>query len=274
MQTALGAAALMSTAGYVAAVPAATYKGCYTSWSGFTDKGPYMYQSSGWCHDKVCVPGNYTVMALWNGSNCLCANELPPASYEVSNQQCNVACDGYDINMCGGQNSYSVYITGIEANPPVAGASSTTASSGSSSSASLTSASHSAYTVVVTGSDHTSGSNNGNKGSHVNPAATAAGIVVGIVGIAALAGAVFLFLRHKKRRDAEESYRRQAALNSFTQVTQKPVISETMSGPTPYGGRNDFNPQFNANYKRQSNGSIVDDQDFSPRILQVTNPDR
>lgn len=86
-----------------------------------------------------------------------------------------------------------------------------------------------------------------------NTAAIAAGVVVGVVGVAALAGAAFFFYRSRKQK--ARGYR-----------------GGRDSGP-PSMSDSRFDGQYMAQ-RRQSNGSIDDDQDFSRRILQVTNPDR
>lgn len=90
--------------------------------------------------------------------------------------------------------------------------------------------------------------------SSKNTAAIAAGVVVGVVGFAALCGAGFFWWRSKNNKS-----------------------NAAMGGPTGGYGR-DSNPpsmsdsRFDGDYmaqRRQSNGSIDDDHDFSRRILQV-----
>jgi cell wall integrity and stress response component len=95
----------------------------------------------------------------------------------------------------------------------------------------------------------------------VNTAGIAAGVVVGVVALSVIIGAAFFFLRRKRARKLEGEYRRNAEISAFAQ--KKP---NTPSSDSRWDG--DYMAQ-----RRQSNGSIDDDQDFSRRILTVTNPD-
>jgi cell wall integrity and stress response component len=108
---------------------------------------------------------------------------------------------------------------------------------------------------VVTAASQTSA--NGNTSNKPNTAGIAAGVVVGIVGLGAIIGAAIFFYRRHKRRAVEEEYRRNAEINSFVQ--KKPMSGSSDS-------RWDGNHMAE---RRQSNGSIADDEDFSRRILQV-----
>jgi cell wall integrity and stress response component len=86
------------------------------------------------------------------------------------------------------------------------------------------------------------------------------------VAIAAIAGGAFIFVRNKKRREVEEEYRRNAAVSSFIHGGKPPSSS---------GGASSFNdmrldPAVMAQ-RRMSDGSIADNQDYSRRILKVTN---
>ena len=94
-------------------------------------------------------------------------------------------------------------------------------------------------------------------GGGSNTAGIVAGVVVGGVGLIAIIGAVFFVLRYKKRKAIEDEYRRNAMLNNYP----KTALSST-------GSDSRFDGVFMAE-RRQSNGSIDDDQDFSRRILQV-----
>jgi cell wall integrity and stress response component len=94
-----------------------------------------------------------------------------------------------------------------------------------------------------------------------NKAGIAAGVVVGVVAIAAIIGGVWFFLRRRRQHQAEEDYRRNAAnVNSFVS-----------GGKTSASSMNDsrLDPSFVD--RRQSNGSIADNEDYSRRILKVTN---
>lgn len=95
-------------------------------------------------------------------------------------------------------------------------------------------------------------------GGNSSTAGIVAGVVVGGVGLLAIVGAVFFVLRYKKRKAIEDEYRRNAMLSNYP----KTALSST-------GSDSRFDGVFMAE-RRQSNGSIDDDQDFSRRILQVS----
>lgn len=95
--------------------------------------------------------------------------------------------------------------------------------------------------------------------SKPNTAGIAAGVVVGVVGLAAIIGGVWFFLRRRRQKQAEEDYRRNAAgVNDFIN-----------GGKTSASSVNDsrIDPSFMD--RRQSNGSIADNEDYSRRILKV-----
>lgn len=121
-------------------------------------------------------------------------------------------------------------------------------------------------TIVVTASAtaKTSGASDSSSSHSSGPskAGIAAGVVVGVIAAAAIAGGVFLFIRAKRRRAVEEEYKRQAAISAFT-TGQKPGSSGGLS-------MNDTRLE-PAIMRRMSDGSIADNQDYSRRILKVTN---
>lgn len=95
--------------------------------------------------------------------------------------------------------------------------------------------------------------------SKPNTAGIAAGVVVGVVGLAAIIGGVWFLLRRRRQRQAEEDYRRNAA-----------GVSDFINGgKTTASSLNDsrIDPSFMD--RRQSNGSIADNEDYSRRILKV-----
>lgn len=123
----------------------------------------------------------------------------------------------------------------------------------------------SGHTVFVTSASQTGADAAGaevnkedKKDSGPNTAAIAAGVVVGVVGFCALVGAVFFLWRFRNRKAAENQYRRSVGADNYG---GKPMSQSSMSDSRFDG---DFMAQ-----RRQSNGSIDDDQDFSRRILQV-----
>lgn len=244
---------------------AMTLVGCYSSSDGLSNQTSYTFQSSGWCFDR-CTGYNAAVFALTAGSDCLCGDELPPSSAKVASGQCGTACDGWPQDMCGGNGFFSVYTTGLESSVSAVSASASSGSSTNDASASKTDTSAASvstdsggHTVVVTAQSEQQTNTEASqvKSSH-NTAAIAAGVVVGVVGVAALAGAIFFFYRSKKQ-NAEGGFR--GTTGGYGRDSQPPSMSDS---------------RFDGDYmaqRRQSNGSIDDDHDFSRRILQVTNPD-
>lgn len=115
-------------------------------------------------------------------------------------------------------------------------------------------------TIVVTAPPNAAGATNGanqEKSKGPNTAAIAAGVVVGVVGFCSLVGAGFFLWRFRKRQNVQPQYSNNVANEHFA----KPMSQDSTSDSRFDGG---FMAQ-----RRQSNGSIADDQDFSRRILQV-----
>lgn len=119
-------------------------------------------------------------------------------------------------------------------------------------------------TVVVTAPGQTTTAPPATQGKEKskgpNTAGIAAGVVVGVVAVCAIAGGLFFFLRHRRRRALEEEYRHNASIDNFT-GNKKPSsagsISDSRLEPSVMMQR------------RQSDGSIADNQDYSRRILKV-----
>ncbi|KAL9615543.1 MAG: hypothetical protein Q9167_000056 [Letrouitia subvulpina] len=93
-----------------------------------------------------------------------------------------------------------------------------------------------------------------------NTAGIAAGAVVGIAAVGAVAGGLFFFLRNRKRRAVEAEYHRNSA-DSIVEETRPPPSSHSMSDSR-------LEPSVMMQ-RRQSDGSIADNQDYSRRILKV-----
>lgn len=96
-----------------------------------------------------------------------------------------------------------------------------------------------------------------------NTAGIAAGAVVGVVAVCAIAGGLFLFLRRRKRRALEEDYQKNPVNPFETEAESKPPasshsVSDSRLEPSVMMQR------------RQSDGSIADNQDYSRRILKVS----
>lgn len=253
--------------------------GCYSSTSGMTLNSSSIYNSMGYCTGR-CFPLGYAVMAT-KDDDCYCGNNLPPLSSVSKNSSCSTTCPGFPSDLCGGTGVYSVYLTGLTADVTNFGGSSSSSSASSPTTApgtkatgsSTTSATASVVTVggqtvVVTASSSATGSADqaGSKSSGPSKAGIAAGVVIGIVVVAAIAGGAFIYVRNQRRREVEDEYRRNAAVSSFIGGGKPPSSS---------GGVSSFNdmrldPAAMAQ-RRMSDGSIADNQDYSRRILKVTN---
>jgi len=94
----------------------------------------------------------------------------------------------------------------------------------------------------------------------------AVGVVVGLIAIAAIAGGLWLFLRNKNKQEIEEEHRRQAAVSQFINGGKSPGSSNGASSFTDTR----LDPVV-MSQRRMSDGSIADNQDYSRRILKVTN---
>jgi len=154
--------------------------------------------------------------------------------------------------MCGGDNMWTVYNTGFSRNQvqnlPFA--------SLSSGGAKTTSAPTAPPTIVITASSDANKSNGGS-----NKVGIAVGVVVGVVAIVGIIGGVLFWLRYKRRRDAEEEYKRQAAVNAFVNGSKGHNSASSISDSR-------LDPEL-LHARRESTGTIADNQDYSRRILKV-----
>ena len=142
-------------------------EGCYSSSTGLTKNSSYIYNSKGYCQLQ-CVPLNKAVQATSNADECWCGDEIPPASSKVDDSFCNSPCSGYGDEICmriqleilsianhvigGGDNYWTVYLTGTTTSAPNAasGSSSSTTSSATLSATPAASSTTSAKPSVVT----------------------------------------------------------------------------------------------------------------------------
>ncbi|KAL1959879.1 hypothetical protein VTO42DRAFT_1024 [Malbranchea cinnamomea] len=250
-------AAILASLALSVAAQKITEKGCYNEVDPpLEDIGILQYNSHGACQ-QACLKRDKPVMALWGGSNCFCGDELPPDDQKTSDDKCDVECQGFPDEICGGMDAYGVFLTGKPGKVPVYSPSSSSSSTSTSSAESTTSSSSQAPSVTSTDADS-------NGGGGPNVAGIAAGVVVGVVAIAALVGGGFFYMKYRKRKELVDEYRRNATISSFV-AGGKPFSESSMSDSR-------LEPSM-MSQRRQSNGSIADDQDFSRRILKVTNPD-
>ncbi|KAK0852188.1 Protein SLG1 [Friedmanniomyces endolithicus] len=251
-----------------------TYQACYSSSAGLTDQGSFEYQTSSYCQN-ICVKQNQAVLGLSAGSDCWCGDTLPPAS-------------------SGGIGFYSIFLTGTESSVPNAGVSASS-SSGSSTSTSDASSSTSqppssstpsttatpssvapGQTVIVTqpaseASSPASSTPTPQPQPHTNVAGIAAGVVIGVVAVAAIIGGLVFWLKRRKQQAAEDEYKRSTQVNAFMRGGGAGG-GEPKPPPTAYSNMSDSRLDPTAG-NRNSAGSIADAEDYSRRILRVANPD-
>lgn len=268
-----------------------TYVGCYSSAEDMSKSDTFTYQSYGHCQEQ-CIPKSgedpHPVMGLNRGSDCWCGFALPPKTDKVDDSQCDTPCTGFGEDNCGGDDTYSVYLTGYDNNVGAAEDSSSGSNSdngGSSTSHPPLSSSPSdstrvveiasvitkaGETIIITASGQANVINepsggDGDKGSGgSSKVGIAVGVVVGILVLSALIGGGIYFMRLRKRKAVEEEYRRNQGINTY--ATSDKTHSK--------GGSADqrLDPSI-LHHRRQSDGSIADEMDYSRRILQVRNPD-
>ncbi|EFQ97445.1 hypothetical protein MGYG_00486 [Nannizzia gypsea CBS 118893] len=231
-------------------------KGCYKDSGSLKDMGPTKYQSVGACRD-LCVKSQSAVFALHDTNRCSCGDKYPPVDLKAapSDKTCVlVKCPGFDQDQCGGKNSYAIYLTGLVDDPATEGSADDGDATKTSQppQATITEGGH---TVIVTPTPKPSGP---------NKAGIAAGVVVGVVAIGAIIGGAIFYLKYRKRQKVVDEYRRNATINNFV-AGGKPSYSQSSADSR-------LDPSMTSQ-RRQSNGSIADDQDFSRRVLKVTNPD-
>ncbi|KAK0256825.1 Protein SLG1 [Friedmanniomyces endolithicus] len=279
--------------------PAMTYQACYSSSAGLTDQGSFEYQTSSYCQN-ICVKQNQAVLGLSAGSDCWCGDTLPPASSKVDDSSCNKPCNGYGSQMCGGIGFYSIFLSGTEQSVPNAGASASSLSGSStstsdasistsqppSSSTPSTTATPSVVTSVAPGqtvivtqpaseaSSPASSTPTPQPQPHTtNVAGIAAGVVIGVVAVAAIIGGLVFWLKRRKQQAAEDEYKRSTQVNAFMRGAGGGAGGgEPKPPPTAYSNMSDSRLDPTAG-NRNSAGSIADAEDYSRRILRVANPD-
>lgn len=250
---------------------APTSQGCFSADGNFTAVTEKLDLSSGSCYD-ACKAKKKNVMAL-HGGQCMCGSYYPPKKSLVSDKKCNYPCPFYPQEACGSLGDpgyYSVFNTGLEVsveNLPEPkeddddNNKSKSSSVPSSTSAESTAGATAPAATETQGDDEDQGDE---KKSGPNTAGIAAGVVVGVAVIAGGIGGFFFWMRRRRNAEIEEDHRRNAAVNAFISGSKPPSshgsISMTDSRLDPVLA-----------HRRMSDGSIADNEDYSRRILRVTN---
>lgn len=240
-------------------------QGCYSSGGNMTLQKDYVPEfglASGKCNEHCRSKKNW-IMGL-RGDACYCGFALPPVNEKSKDSNCNYPCPGYDIEACGGLGTpgyWSVWNTGINIEAPVYDGSASSSSS-SSSPSSTSPPSQSSGPATPSETDSPAESEKPEEKKSTNVAGIAAGVVVGVVALAGLAGAAVFLMRRRRNAEIEEEHRRNAAVNAFINGSKPPStngsISMTDSRLDPVMA-----------HRRLSDGSIADNEDYSRRILRV-----
>ncbi|CAK7199792.1 hypothetical protein SEUCBS139899_002476 [Sporothrix eucalyptigena] len=237
-------------------------QGCFSSSGDLVYNSTQAFNSRGECGQTICQAMGKYVGASTEGSKCYCGDSYPPNSTLVDDKYCNAPCTGFGQDACGGTGYWTVYNTGLELyGVPYANDTTSTTSSSSSSSTSSTTTLAGGQTVFVTQTSDTTA-----KKSSTNTAGIAAGAVVGVVAVAAAVGAGFFIIRRRRNRQIEEEYRRNQAVNAF-------FSGGSGKAPSTSGSHSISDSRLDPvmSQRRLSDGSIADNEDYSRRILRVTN---
>ncbi|KAG7294099.1 hypothetical protein NEMBOFW57_004162 [Staphylotrichum longicolle] len=159
----------------------------------------------------------------------------------------------------GGLEAFTIYNTGLSLTVKSEGDAESSSSSATPTSTKAPAATTAApeKTLIVTSTPTETASSEGG----TNVAGIVAGVVVGVVVVACAIGGGFLYMRRKRNKEIEEEHRRNAAVSAF--VGKSPGSSA--------GSMTDARLDPVMAQRRLSDGSIADNQDYSRRILRVTN---
>lgn len=236
-------------------------QGCYSSVGNMTLHKAVDKMSSGTCN-QACKDDKFWVSGL-KGSSCYCGFALPPKGDLVDDKKCNYPCPWYDPEACGGLGTpgfFSTFNLGINIEATNLQSSSSSTSKPTSSS---TAGDETPSAPVVTETEAASQTPDSDSKSKPNTAGIAAGVVVGVVGVAAIIGGIFFFVRRRRNAEIEEDHRRNAAVNAFINGSKPPGSSGSIS-------MTDARLDPVMAHRRMSDGSIADNEDYSRRILRVS----
>ncbi|KAL4727603.1 Protein SLG1 [Fusarium chlamydosporum] len=240
-------------------------QGCWKSNGNMTQVFSGTETTSGYCYD-ICLRKKYYVSAL-QGSACFCGMVYPPEDDVVDDDKCDWPCPAYGKEACGALKKYfSVFNTGMILAPDnyVEEKSTSSAAPTSTTAASSSTAGGDSAASTQTDAAETSEAAPEDKKDGPNVAAIAAGVVVGVVVVAAIGGGAIFFVRRRRNAEIEEEHRRNAAVNAFINGSKPPGSSGSIS-------MTDSRLDPVMAHRRLSDGSIADNQDYSRRILRVTN---
>jgi cell wall integrity and stress response component len=238
------------------------YIGCFKSPGDGKLEKKDVGQSQGACR-VLCQKGKRKYAATTNAEFCYCSDKLPQESEKVDNDLCDQPCKGYPFEPCGSRaGHYTIFLADTsQSDPRLYDGSGQTGNPmeslipSSTTPPAATSTDNKGQIVTVTASQAPPTDENKPK-SGINKAGAAAGAVVGVLVAIAIGVGAFVFIRKQRRKKVEEEYRRSAAVREF----HKKPEADLRLDPVML-------------QRRASDGSIADNQDYSRRILKVTNPE-
>lgn len=245
-----------------------TVRGCFSSFGELEllYDDPDIFNSRGECNTR-CRGDNKNVAAT-SLNACYCGDKYPPSGAKVADTRCSEPCPGFDQEACGGLNTFSVYNTGVRV---TVDESEDVQSSSTSNSPTSTRASTSTSTTMTstaptqsTGAPVETASETPEAEGSSNTVGIAVGVVCGILAVGAACGAAYFYMRRRRNEEIEEEHRRNAAVNAFITGGKPPGSSGGLS-------MSDSRLDPVMVNRRMSDGSIADNQDYSRRILRVTN---
>ncbi|RYO75311.1 hypothetical protein DL764_010481 [Monosporascus ibericus] len=244
-----------------------TVRGCYSSLGElkpvYDDNN---FNSKGACNTECNKLGNYVAATALD--TCYCGDKYPPSSAKVADNRCSEPCPGFDQEACGGLNTFSVYNTGVRVtvdesdDPKTSSKSSSPTTTRTAHSSTSTTAPAQATSAPAETVSETPDSDSDSGGS--NTVGIAVGVVGGILAVGAACGAAYFYMRRRRNEEIEEEHRRNAAVNAFITGGKSPGSSDGLS-------ISDSRLDPVMVNRRMSDGSIADNQDYSRRILRVTN---
>ncbi|KAL2261041.1 hypothetical protein VTK26DRAFT_4777 [Humicola hyalothermophila] len=235
-----------------------TDQGCYSSSGDLEKKAVLIFNTISNC-SNLCLQQDYPVAGTMGRLECWCGNTYPPEEdYEPDGKNCHSPCGGFPQHACGGIGYWSIYNTGLQlVVPHYEKEDKKDDEKPKTTSSLLPTPSETAAKEAPSATESPEESGGGK-----NVGGIVVGVVVGVIVIASAIGGGFLWWRRKRNQEIEEEHRRNAAVNAFI---GKP--------PSSSGGMSMADSRLDPvmAQRRMSDGSIADNQDYSRRILRVTN---
>lgn len=88
-----------------------TVHGCYSSMGSLVFNQSTTFNTQGLC-TAYCRDMGSSVAAA-QSKDCYCGDKYPPKNTLVDDSECTEPCPGYDTQVCGGYDTWTVYNTGV-----------------------------------------------------------------------------------------------------------------------------------------------------------------